>query len=417
VDEITGAVRKKEVQCKSRSVANRALTGIGTLRRELRDWYRYYAGYDPLFNWWVRAPYEQADGALEAYENAVRERLVKAKEDDLIGDPIGREALAAELEFEMIPYSPEELIEIATRELRWCDAEMQKAATGLGFDEWRKAQDHVKSLHQPPGKQSELIRELALEAIAFLDEHDLVTVPELCREIWRMEMMSPEQQKLSPYFLGGETIQVAFPTDTMSHPEKLTTLRGNNRHFARATVHHELVPGHHLQGFMTSRHKPYRRVFRTPFWGEGWALYWELMLWDLGFPRSDEDRIGMLFWRKHRCARIIFSLSYHLETMTAREAVDFLVERVGHERKNATAEVRRSVAGGYGPLYQAAYMLGGLQLRALRKEVVDRKKMTDREFHDAILKGNSIPIEMVRAELTGQELTRDFKTSWRFQGE
>ena len=75
VDEITGAVRKKEVQCKSRSVANRALTGIGTLRRELRDWYRYYAGYDPLFNWWVRAPYEQADGAFEAYENAVRERL------------------------------------------------------------------------------------------------------------------------------------------------------------------------------------------------------------------------------------------------------------------------------------------------------------------------------------------------------
>jgi uncharacterized protein (DUF885 family) len=230
-----------------------------------------------------------------------------------------------------------------------------------------------------------------------------------------MEMMSPEQQKLSPYFLGGETIQVAFPTDSMSHPEKLMTLRGSNRHFARATVHHELVRGHHLQGFMTSRHRPYRRVFRTPFWGEGWALYWELMLWDLGFPRSNEDRIGMLFWRKHRCARIIFSLSYHLGKMTAPEAVDFLVERVGHERKNATAEVRRSVAGGYGQIYQAAYMLGGLQLRALRKEIVDRKKMTDREFHDAILKGNSIPIEMVRAELTGQDLTRDFKTSWRFQ--
>jgi uncharacterized protein (DUF885 family) len=416
VDEIDGGVRKEEVECDSRSLANRAFSGIGELRRALKGWYRYYAGYDPRFSWWVRAPYEQADQALETYEKTVRERLVKAKEDDLIGDPIGREALVGELEFEMIPYSPEELIELARSELHWCDAEMQKAAEGLGFDDWRKAQDHVKSQHQQPGDQPELIRELALEAIAFLDERDLVTVPELCREIWRMEMMSPEQQKLSPYFLGGETIQVAFPTDTMSHPEKLMTLRGNNRHFARATVHHELIPGHHLQGFMTARHRPHRRVFRTPFWGEGWALYWELMLWDLGFPRSNEDRIGMLFWRKHRCARIIFSLSFHLEKMTAPEAVDFLVERVGHERKNATAEVRRSVAGGYGPLYQAAYMLGGLQLRALRKEIVDRKRMTDRGFHDAVLKGNSIPIEMVRAELTGQELTRDFKTSWRFQG-
>ena len=48
-----------------------------------------------------------------------------------------------------------------------------------------------------------------------------------------------------------------------------------------------------------------------------------------------------------------------------------LVERVGHERNNATAEVRRSVAGNYGPLYQAAYMLGGLQIRCDLEEYRD----------------------------------------------
>ncbi len=67
---------------------------------------------------------------------------------------------------------------------------------------------------------------------------------------------------------------------------------------------------------MTSRYKTYRRLFSTPFWGEGWALYWELLLWDKGFARSPENRVGMLFWRMHRCARIIFSLSFHLEKMT-----------------------------------------------------------------------------------------------------
>jgi hypothetical protein len=133
VDEIDRGVRKEEVACDSRSVANRALSGIGELRRALKGWYRYYAGYDPLFSWWAKAPYEQADRALETYDKTVRERLVKAKEDDLIGDPIGREALVGELEFEMIPYSPEELIEVAKSELRWCDAEMQKAAKELGF--------------------------------------------------------------------------------------------------------------------------------------------------------------------------------------------------------------------------------------------------------------------------------------------
>ncbi len=124
--------------------------------------------------------------------------------------------------------------------------------------------------------------------------------------------------------------------------------------------------------------------------------------------------MGMLFWRSHRCARIIFSLSFHLGRMTADEAIEFLIERVGHERNNATAEVRRSVAGNYSPLYQAAYMLGGLQLRALHRELVGSGRMTDRVLHDSILRRNSIPIELVRASLTDQPLARDLQPSWRF---
>ncbi len=122
----------------------------------------------------------------------------------------------------------------------------------------------------------------------------------------------------------------------------------------------------------------------------------------------------MLFWRRHRCARIIFSLGFQLGEMTPQECVDFLVERVGHERRNATAEVRRSVQGGYGPLYQAAYMLGGLQLRSLHAELVGSGRMTNREYHDAILREGSIPIEMVRTKLTGTMPTRDERASWRF---
>jgi uncharacterized protein (DUF885 family) len=194
-------------------------------------------------------------------------------------------------------------------------------------------------------------------------------------------------------------------------------MRGNNPHFSRATAHHEMIPGHHLQGFMTARYNTHRRPFGTPFWGEGWALYWEMLLWDLGFPRGPEDRIGMLFWRSHRAARIIFSLRFHLGTMAPQEAVDFLVERVGHERANAEGEVRRSVAGDYSPLYQVAYMLGGLQIRALYRELVDSGRMTPRAFHDAILQGGSMPIEMVRARLTGQRLSGDYRPQWRFAGD
>jgi uncharacterized protein (DUF885 family) len=90
---------------------------------------------------------------------------------------------------------------------------------------------------------------------------------------------------------------------------------------------------------------------------------------------------------------------------------------VGHERSNAEGEVRRSFTGGYGPLYQIAYMIGGLQFWALKRELVDMKKMTYKQYHDAILNENSLPIEMLRAILTNQPLTKEFKTNWRFYSE
>ncbi len=401
-----------------RTVANRAAKAIGSLRTTLQRWYGFHSGYDPEFTWWNAEPYKALDTSLQSYQTFVSEKLVGIRPDDnvtIIGDPIGREALMEELAYEMIPYTPEELIELANKEFAWCEAEMKKASREMGFgDDWKKALESVKQKYVEPGKQPQLIKDLAYQAIEFVEKNSLVTVPPVARDGWRMEMMSPERQLQSPFFLGGETILVSYPTNTMTHEQKMMSMRGNNPHFSHATVHHELIPGHHLQGFMNQRYRPYRRSFSTPFWTEGWALYWEFLLWDKGFNTTPEDRVGALFWRMHRCARIIFSLSFHLEKMTPQESVDFLVDRVGHERDNASAEVRRSFAGDYGPLYQVAYMLGGLQFYSLHREFVDSKKMSDRDFHDTILKEGPIPVEMVRAILSNQKLNPDYRASWKF---
>jgi hypothetical protein len=406
---------------RDRIVGRRAADLLTELQRILRSWHRFYAGYDPLFTWWTAEPFRQADGALGAYLEYLNKTVVGVRPgeaDPIIGDPIGVEGLRADLVHEMIPYTVDELIAIAEREFAWCEAEYRKAAREMGEgDDWRAALERVKRAYVPPGDQTRLVRDLANEAIAFVEERGLVTVPPLAREVWRMEMIPPERQRVSPFFLGGEVFQVSYPTDAMTHEDKLMSMRGNNPHFSRAVAHHELIPGHHLQGFMTSRYQTHRRVFGTPFWGEGWALYWEMLLWDLGFPATPEDKIGMLFWRSHRAARIIFSLRFHSGTMTPQEAVDFLVDRVGHERANAEGEVRRSLAGDYSPLYQAAYMLGGLQFRALHRELVGSGRLTDRAFHDAILQGGRMPVEMVRARLINGPPARDHGASWRFAGD
>lgn len=405
----------------SKVAAYKAAQMLSGLTQVLEQWLKYYDDYDPLFTWWAAASFKKADGSLKAYVKVLREKVIGIKEGEdepIIGRPIGREALMADLAYEMIPYTPEELVAIAKREFAWCEVEMRKASREMGLgDDWKAALERVKSEHVAPGRQPDLIRDLAREAIAFVEKHDLVSVPPLARDIWRMEMMSPERQKESPFFLGGEVILVSYPTDTMDQEDKLMSMRGNNIHFSRATVFHELIPGHHLQGFLSERYNPQRRAFATPFWTEGEAFYWEMLFWDLDFPQSPEDRIGMLFWRMHRAARIIFSLSFHLGTMTPQECIDLLVDGVGHERANATAEVRRSFAGNYSPLYQAAYMVGALQFRALHYELVDSGRMTNREFHDAILKGGRMPVEMVRAMLTKQPLTRDYVPQWKFAGE
>ena len=402
----------------ARFVGFRTAGFVDELRTTLGQWYRYYSGYDPLFSWWAEDPFKKSDEALKGYSAMLREKVVGIKQGDtdpIIGDPIGAAGLEADLAHEMMPYTPERLIAIAEREYAWCEVEMKKASREMGFgDDWRKAVEKVKNTYVEPGKQPDLIRDLAREAEEFVTKRDLVTVPPLASEIWRMEMMTPERQRVAPFFLGGETILVSYPTDGMTHEEKMMSMRGNNPHFSRATVHHELIPGHHLQGFMNARYMTHRQVFSTPFWMEGWSLYWEMLLWDQGFARTPEDRVGMLFWRMHRTARIIFSLRFHLGTMTPQEAVDFLVERVGHERANAEAEVRRSFNGSYPPLYQVAYMIGGLQFRALHKELVESGRMTNRQFHDAILQGGRMPVEMVRARLENLPLKRDYKAQWRF---
>ena len=296
--------------------------------------------------------------------------------------------------------------------------QQRKAAAESGFgDDIAAALEHVKKKHVLPVEQSAVIRRLAMEAIDYLEENALVTIPQLAKDSWRVGMMSPARQRYNPFFTGGSTISVSYPHLDMNHADKLMSMRGNNPHFSAATVHHELIRGHHLQDFMTSRYNTRRGIYRTVFWTEGWALYWEMLLWDLGFPKTPEDRMEFLFWRMHRCVRIIFSLGYHLDQYTPQQCVDMLVEVVGHERAHAEGEVRRSLAPGTPVLYQCAYMLGGMQFHVLHKELVLSGKMTAREFHDRILRGNRIPVEMVRAEISDLPLRRDYKANWRFAEE
>src|SRR5205807_1224837 len=156
-----------------KTVAFRAVNAINGLRGNLRNWYTFYNGYDPVFTWWNEEPYKSLDETLTSYASFLSERVVGLRSaisqgqtgqqggqrpgggaggaaqgggfqrpgvatarpgdtSDIIGDPIGHNALLSELQSEMIPYTPEELIAIANKEMAWCENEMKKASRDLG---------------------------------------------------------------------------------------------------------------------------------------------------------------------------------------------------------------------------------------------------------------------------------------------
>src|ERR1041385_5060668 len=140
-----------------KNIANRAAVAINSLRGNLRNWYTFYNGYDPLFTWWNEEPYKALDQAMNNYATFITEKIVGIRTEgvnqtpagpnrgpgggggggqgggqnfqrptsaragdssDIVGDPIGREALLSELRSEMIPYTPEEIIAIGEKEMR-----------------------------------------------------------------------------------------------------------------------------------------------------------------------------------------------------------------------------------------------------------------------------------------------------------
>jgi uncharacterized protein (DUF885 family) len=404
-----------------RLVAHRAVLATQALQENLHDWFEQYDGYDPDFTWWVAQPYAGADKALTGYVAFLKEKIIGIKPDDkttIIGDPVGRDALMAELADTLLPYTPEELIAIAQAEYDWCLKQMLQASHEMGYgDDWHAAVEKVKQMHVPPGEQPQVIRKLVLEGIDFAKTNNLVTIPPLAEESWRMIMMTPERQLINPFFTGGNEISVSYPTDTMTYDQREMSMRGNSTPLSHATAFHEMIPGHFLQFYMMARYRPYRRAFVTPFWIEGNAFWWEMLFYQKGFDSTPEERVGALMWRMHRSARVIFTMNFHLGKWTPQQCVQYLMDNVGWDVDNASAEVRRSFEGSDGPLYQCAYLMGALQFRALHKDLVESGKMSEQQFGDAVLHEGPMPIELLRADLESLKLTSDYQSQWRFYGD
>ena len=185
---------------------------------------------------------------------------------------------------------------------------------------------------------------------------------------------------------------------TMSARVQLDLLRENAHAEQVNGVVHEAYPGHHVQLSLARMHPSIvRKATATPLFEEGWALYSEELMNELGYY-TDEERLIQLEWTLVRAARVLIDVGLHTKGMTFDQAVALLTDKVHIERAVALSEVKRYTSSATQPL---SYLVGREKIFALREKYKarDPEHFTLKRFHEDLLSHGSIVPALIAEEM------------------
>jgi RimJ/RimL family protein N-acetyltransferase len=158
---------------------------------------------------------------------------------------------------------------------------------------------------------------------------------------------------------------VPFAPDGASEAEIQGRLAGNSYGSIPTTAVHETYPGHHWHLVMRKANpSDVRRVYSTPYFSEGWALYAERAMRERGFFETPIQELHHLTATLFRAARIVVDTSLHLGEMSFDEAVEFMMDRAAMPEPVAKAEVGRYC---WWPTQASSYLTGCLEILAIRE--------------------------------------------------
>ena len=339
--------------------------------------------------------------------NFLRERVApQAKGDFAAGKDLFEELLR---EDHLLDYTAEELLETGLRLFKGTQAEMEQVAREI--DPARSAKEIIeeaKADHPGAEELMDVYRKEMAAVREFVRNQGLVTIPE--GESLKIEPTPPFLRGLIPYaayMMPGplekkqEGIFLVTPVDPdSSKEEQEEKLKGHNYLKLPVIALHEAYPGHHLQLVYANTVGTLPRklgAFLSTLFIEGWAFYCEELMEKLGYIDKPLYRLGRLNDQLWRAARIILDVSLHLGKMSVGKGIDFLVDRVGLERTNAQAEVRRYTLT---PTQPMSYLIGKLEILKLIDEY--KRSHPDaslKEVHDAVLSCGSLPPRLMRERL------------------
>ncbi len=169
------------------------------------------------------------------------------------------------------------------------------------------------------------------------------------------------------------------------------------------TAYHEGVPGHHMQIAIAQTLPglpPFRQQAGYTAYIEGWALYAERLGKEVGFYKDPLSDYGRLSGELLRADRLVLDTGVHYKHWTREQMVKFFREHSSEDEPDIQAETDRYIAF---PAQALAYKLGQLKILELREKAKKDlgPKFDIRAFHDEILDGGALPLNVMDARVDG----------------
>src|SRR5438067_2835800 len=341
---------------------------------------------------------EAAADALDRYAAWLRADLEPAAKGTFA---IGRDAYEALLkEKELLPYDAPTLKAFGEELVAETESRLSEAAKGLGDDDWRESvlrfrRDHPSAEELVATYRAEMER--SREAVR---KAQLATIP--YGEDLLVEEMPPFQRTTYPYaaYIAAPPFEasrrgrfwVTLPDADDDERTRRERLEGHPTAGIAVIACHEGYPGHHLQLTVSADHASLaRRALRSNLMVEGWGLYVEELMTELGYldkPDTALLRVKDLLWR---ATRVVVDVGLATGELTFDEAVTYMVDRAKLEPPNAVAEVRRYTLT---PTQPSSYALGRQAILELRDRA-RAKGWGMRLFHAKLLNAGSLPPKLL----------------------
>jgi uncharacterized protein (DUF885 family) len=318
---------------------------------------------------------------------------------------IGETAQARKLrEVHCFTTTPAEFARVGEDQIAEITAALDEQAGKLGSSDWSAKLDELKGDHPDaagllPAYRRELER---LESFVFRE--DLATNPDAEARVEATPEFLRQVMGVAAYLPAG-------PFDTwqqgyfwVTPPPDEAGLRDHAHAVIPAVAAHEGYPGHHLQMTSVNRIPSLtRRAVRSPVMIEGWGLYTEQLMADVGYY-DDAAHLAQLGMRLLRALRIVLDMQLQSGDLSYEAAVARAVSDARLEESTARSEVARYTMT---PTQPFSYLVGALELERLR--AASQARLGDafrlRRFHDRVLSyGHMPPTLVARAISAADEL-------------